>query len=291
MVYQLYYWPMIQGRGEYVRLALEAAGADYVDVAREPEQFGGGIPALLKVMQSGDDERPPFAPPFLESGKHFISHTPAILLYLGERHRLAPSSEAGKMWAHQLQLSITDFDKEIHDTHHPIASQLYYEDQKKEAKARAADFLEFRAPKNLGYFEKVLERNESGDGHLIGTQLTYPDLSLFQVIAGMRYAFPKAMRKLEKNHPRCVAVHDEVAAHRKVSAYLASERRMIDDNYFCRWTTIRIAGSRRDKCCDFGELRGPWRDGHGSAGICPSLSSSARLYAGGGGRRRGNERA
>jgi glutathione S-transferase len=226
MQYRFYYWPMIQGRGEYVRLALEAAGADYVDVAREPEQSGGGIPELLKVMQSGDDERPPFAPPFLKAGKHFISHTPAILLYLGERHRLAPSSEAGKMWAHQLQLSITDFDKEIHDTHHPIASQLYYEDQKKEAKARAGDFLEFRAPKNLGYFEKVLERNKSGDGHLIGKRLTYPDLSLFQIVAGLRYAFPKAMRKLEKKYPRCVAVHDEVAAHRRVSAYLASERRI-----------------------------------------------------------------
>ena len=151
MTYLLYYWPMIQGRGENVRLALEAAGAEYRDVAREPEESGGGIPALLKIMQSGDDQRPPFAPPFLKAGKHFLSHTPAIMSYLGARHGLAPASESGKMWADQLQLSMTDFTTEIHDTHHPIASQLYYEDQKKEAKTRTADFLKFRAPKYLPY--------------------------------------------------------------------------------------------------------------------------------------------
>ena len=146
--------------------------------------------------------------------------------YLADRHGLAPKSESGKMWANQLQLSMTDFNDEIHDTHHPIASQLYYEDQKKEAKVRTADFLKFRAPKYLGYFERVLERNKSGDGQLIGKRLTHPDLSLFQIVSGLRYAFPKAMRKIEKKHPNCVAVHDKVASNRRVAAYLASERRI-----------------------------------------------------------------
>ena len=42
MVYELHYWPRIQGRGEFVRLALEQAGAEYVDVARGPKSSGGG---------------------------------------------------------------------------------------------------------------------------------------------------------------------------------------------------------------------------------------------------------
>jgi len=221
MRYELYYWDGIQGRGEYVRLALEEAGADYRDVAREP----GGTEAMMKLMRGG--ATPSFAPPFLKAGKLLIGQTANILLYLGDRHGLAPKTEAGRLWTHQIQLTVSDFVVEIHDTHHPIGGGLYYEDQKREAKRRAADFLENRAPKYLDYFAAILDGNRAGKGrHLVGARLTYADLSLFQIIAGMRYAFPNAMRALEKRRPGLAAVHDSVAARPRIAAYLASERRI-----------------------------------------------------------------
>ncbi len=225
MRYELYYWPSIQGRGEFVRLAMEEAGADYVDVAREPEP-GGGVPALLRFLDGETIPRPPFAPPFLRAGKLVVGQTANILLYLGARHRLAPASEAGRLWAHQLQLTMADFVLEAHDTHHPISGGLYYEEQRREARQRAAEFLESRAPKYLGYFEHVLVRNPAGDRYLIGNRLTYPDLSLFQVAAGLAYAFPRAMARLEKKCPRIAALRDRVAARPRIAAYLASERRI-----------------------------------------------------------------
>jgi glutathione S-transferase len=220
MRYELYYWAGIQGRGEFVRLALEEAGADYVDVARE----AGGDSAMHRLL--GEGGHLPFAPPFLRAGELVIGQTANILLYLGGRHGLAPADEAGRLWAHQLQLTIADFVDEIHDTHHPIASGLYYEDQRREARARTADFRKSRAPKYLGYFERVLERNAAGDRHLVGASLTYPDLSLFQIVAGLRYAFPSAMTRMEPKHRRVVAVHDMVAARPRIAAYLASDRRI-----------------------------------------------------------------
>ena len=221
MRYELYYWAGIQGRGEFVRLALEEAGADYVDVAREP----GGDRAMQRQL-GGVGEHLPFAPPFLKAGGLVIGQTANILLYLGSHHNLAPGDEAGRLWAHQLQLTIADFVDEIHDTHHPIASSLYYEDQRGEARAYSADFLKSRAPKYLGYFERVLERTKAGDPHLAGASLTYPDLSLFQIVAGLRYAFPRAMTRLEPKYPRVVAVHDLVATRPRIAAYLASHRRI-----------------------------------------------------------------
>jgi glutathione S-transferase len=226
MRYELYYWPGIQGRGEFVRLALEEAAADYVDVARGAKKKGGGVPAMLRLLDGKIVERPPFAPPFLKAGNLLIGQTANILLYLGDRHGLAPKAEAGRLWAHQLQLTITDFVVEIHDTHHPIASGLYYENQKVEAKRRAADFLAARAPKYLGYFERVLERNPAGDTHLVGARLSYPDLSLFQIVAGLRYAFPRAMAGLEPKYRRVAALHDRIAARPRIAAYLASPRRL-----------------------------------------------------------------
>lgn len=224
MPYELYYWPSIQGRGEFVRLALEEAGVDYIDVARGAEKDGAGVPALLKLLNGEDVKRPPFAPPFLKVGDRIISHTANILQFIGGQHGLAPADEAGRGWAHELQLTVTDFNKEVHDTHHPIASSLYYEDQKVEAKRRSGDFLKNRAPKFLGYFERVLKRNDGR--HLVGTSLTYPDLSLFQVVAGLRYAFPQAMRRLERDVPLCVGVHDAVKTRPRIAAYLASPRRL-----------------------------------------------------------------
>jgi glutathione S-transferase len=224
MRYELYYWPEIQGRGEFVRLALEEAGADYVDVARRPGK--NGMPAMLKLLDGSRVAHPPFAPPFLQAGKLLIAQTANILLYLGEHEGLAPKTEAGRLWTHQLQLTLADFLVEIHDTHHPIGSELYYEDQKKEAKRRTEDFLKNRLPKYLDYSERVLAQNPSGDKYLVGARLTYADLSLFQIIEGLRYAFPKAMHRMEKKIPRAVALHDRVAERPRIAAYLTSERRI-----------------------------------------------------------------
>jgi glutathione S-transferase len=221
MRYELYYWAGIQGRGEFVRLALEEAGAEYVDIARQP----GGEAAMMRLLGGEGVEHLPFAPPFLKAEELIIGQTANILLYLGAHHGLAPADEAGRLWAHQLQLTIADFVDEVHDTHHPIASSLYYEDQRQEARARTADFVKSRAPKYLGYFERVLEHT-SGPAHLVGTELTYPDLSLFQVVAGLRYAFPRAMARLEAKHRRVVELHDRVATRPRIAAYLASDRRI-----------------------------------------------------------------
>jgi glutathione S-transferase len=223
MTYELYYWSTIQGRGEFVRLALEEADAAYVDVARKG---AGGMSAMLRLMESNRVEHPPFAPPFLKSGKLLIAQTANILMYLGPRHGLAPASEAGRLFAHQLQLTVTDLVQEVHDTHHPISTELYYEEQRRAAKQRSEVFLKHRVPKFLGYFERVLARNAAGKGFLIGGRLTYPDLSLFQIVEGLRYAFPRAMKRIERAHPRVVAVHDKVALRPRIAAYLASPRRI-----------------------------------------------------------------
>ena len=221
MAYELYYWPNIQGRGEFVRLALEEAGADYVDVARER-----GAGALTKVWESKANEHPPFAPPFLKHGKRMIGQAANILLYLGDRHGLAPKNEAGRYWTHQIQLTIADFVVEAHDTHHPIDSSLYYEDQKPEALRRANVFRKERIPQFLEWFETILTRNPKGDAFLVGGKLTYADLSLFQIVEGLRYAFPRAAKRELAKVPRVTALRDRVAARPRIKAYLESERRI-----------------------------------------------------------------
>jgi len=224
MAYLLYYWPTIQGRGEFVRLALEEAGAEYVDVAR-----GDGRPDFGAVTDVLDDEalaHPPFAPPVLRDGDLVIAQTANILARLGERLALAPAGDAGRCWAQQLQLTLADWVDEIHDTHHPLGAELYYEDQKPEAARRAQVFRTHRLTKFLGYFERVLARNPAGDTWLIGDELTYPDLSLFQVIEGLRYAFPHAMQRVEPDHPRVIALHGRVRERPRIALYLASERRI-----------------------------------------------------------------
>jgi glutathione S-transferase len=220
MRYELYYWPGIQGRGEFIRLALEDAGADYVDVARR--QLGMG--KMIRVLESRAVKRPPFAPPFLKAGKLVIGQTANILLYLGPRLGLAPKDEASRLWAHQLQLTIADWVAEVHETHHPIASSLYYEDQKREARRRAEHFRNERLPKFMNYFAQVLERN--GSRYLVGKKVSYVDLSMFQMIEGLRYAFPRAMTQRERKYPRLVALRDRVAARPRLAAYLVSERRL-----------------------------------------------------------------
>ncbi len=226
MQYDLYYWPSIQGRGEFVRLALEAAGAQYVDVAREREERGMGVAALQRMLKSAPGGLVPFAPPFLKAGELVIGQTANILLFLGPRLGLAPPDEEGRLAEHQLQLTITDFVAEVHDTHHPIAASLYYEEQKPEALRKSHDFVGRRMPKYLGYFERILETNAAGPRYLVGAALSCADTSLFQVIEGLRYAFPGAMARLEPSCPNVVALHDRVAAQPRLAAYLASPRRI-----------------------------------------------------------------
>jgi len=219
MRYQFYYWPSIQGRGEFVRLALEDAGAAYDDVARKP----GGLDKMMAIM-GGRDKRPPFAPPFLKAGKVVIAQVADILFYLGPRLKLAPKAEADRLWLNALQLTVTDFVKEIHDTHHPLGGELYYEDAKPEAKRFTKNFFKKRAPKYLGYFDTVIKKSKGP--YVLGRNVTYVDLSLFQLIEGLRYAFPRAMKAIERDVPRVVAVRDRVAERAGVKKYLKSPRRI-----------------------------------------------------------------
>jgi glutathione S-transferase len=219
MRYELYYWPSIQGRGEFVRLALEDADASYIDVAREL-----GTARMMAMMGSDETATPPFAPPFLKAGKLVIGQTANILLYLGSRHDLAPKTDAGRLWLHQLQLSIADLVLEIHDTHHPLGPTLYYEDQRTPARKRTAEFWAERVPKYLGYFERLLRQRKQA--YINGRKVTNVELSLFQIIAGLRYAFPKHMEAYERQIPALVELHDRVAARPNIEAYLASDRRI-----------------------------------------------------------------
>ena len=220
MRYELYYHASNPGRGEFVRLALEEAGAEYVDVARE----AGGTEAMTRFMQDPARKRPQFAPPFLKHGDVTVGQTANILQYIGPKLGLAPDDEAGRLWAHQIQLTIADLVKEIQDTHHPIAHGLYYDDQKKEAIEYSKHFIAERLPKFLGWFERVLQAN--GGEHAVGDRLSYVDLSLFQLVEGLRFSFPKAMQKAEQKYPGLKALHDRIAARPKIAASLASPRRM-----------------------------------------------------------------
>jgi len=235
MRYELYYWPGIQGRGEYVRLALEDCGAGYADVARGER----GMAAMMKMMEAAKGT-PPFAPPFLKAGQLVIGQTANILLYLGSRHGLAPKAEKGRLAVHQLQLTVTDFVSEVHDTHHPLGSSLYYEEQRAPAKKRSEEFWKERAPKYLGYFERLLQNN--GGSYLTGRRLTYVDLSLFQIVEGLRYAFPRRMKAFERKIPGLVALHDRVADRPNIRAYLASDRRIAfnEDGIFRHYKALDV---------------------------------------------------
>lgn len=226
MTYELYYWPGIPGRGEFIRLALEDAGADYVDIGKQPSSSGGGAGAVSEFLHGGEMGQPHFAPPVLKAGEIVVSHVANILQFLAPRLALIPDDEASRAWANGLQLTLTDFVAEIHDTHHPIGSSLYYEDQQDEAARRATLFVQERLPKFLYYFERVLSANAGNEAYLIGTAHSYVDLSLFQVVTGLRYAFPRAMERLEPEIPEVTALVDRVSQRSKLSAYLTSERRL-----------------------------------------------------------------
>ncbi len=220
--YELYYWPGIQGRGEFVRLALEEGGAEYVDVARLPKEKGGGVGALTKLLESPD--HPAFAPPLLKMGGLLVGQTASILQVVAPRLGLVPADEPSRVWAHQLQLTVADFVTEVHDVHHPIASSLYYEDQKAEARRRASVFTSARLPKFLRYFERVLR--ESGGTGMVGAELSYVDLSVFQCLAGSSYAFPNTLSRLLPEIPLLAALRGRVESSPRIAAYLASPRRV-----------------------------------------------------------------
>ena len=246
MKYELHYWPTIQGRGEFVRLALEAAGADYDDVARgltsEGEELTNekGMARLMHYLKSGKIERPPFAPPFLVHGKVIVGQSSAILLYLGPRLGLVGKSEVQRLWTHQLQLTVADAVAEAHDTHHPIATGKYYEEQKIEAVKRAREFRLERIPKFLAWFEGVLSRNPAGSKHLVGGKLSYADLSLFQLVDGLLYAFPRGTKRALKKAPLVLALHDRVAGSRRLADYFGSDRRIAfnEDGIFRRYPEL-----------------------------------------------------
>lgn len=240
MAYTLHYWPGIQGRGEFVRLALEAACARYIDVARAALADGAGLAALFHQLEDVTVTRPPLACPVLIHGKQVIGQTAAILLYLGPRLKLVGASAPDRLWTHQIQLTIADAVKEAHDTHHPVGSSLYFEDQKKEAKRAAKRFRDERIPKYLGWLETVLARNPQGGDYLVGDRLSYADLSLFQLVEGLRYAFPVATQRAMRATPLAAALHDRVARHARVAAYLRSGRRIAfnEDGIFRRYPEL-----------------------------------------------------
>lgn len=241
--YELYYWPTIQGRGEFVRLALEQAGAPYVDVARKPK----GMAAMMKLLalEGGGPGLQPFAPPFLKAGDLVVAQTATILAYLGPRHGLVPRDQASRLHAQQLQLTIADLVAEAHDTHHPVASGLYYDDQKREAKKRAADFIESRLPKYLGYFERVIDAN--GGEHLVGNAVSYVDLSAFQLLAGLEYAFPNAVGRLAPKIPLLLTLRAQVASLPRIAAYLVSDRRIPfnEDGIFRHYPELDLPAPKR----------------------------------------------
>ncbi|MGY0556648.1 MULTISPECIES: glutathione S-transferase [unclassified Lysobacter] len=224
MRYELYYWPEIPGRGEFVRLALEEAGADYVDVGND--EAAGGVEAVQRGLDDDSAERPPFAPPFLKVGDVVIAQVANILQFLGPPLGLVSDNPADSLWTHQLELTVADIVAEAHDVHHPLGAGEYYENQKPEAAKRARDFRDQRIPKFLGYFEQVLANNPGGAQYLVGARLSYVDLSLFQLVAGLRYAFPKAMKRLQGDLPKVLALADSVAERPNIAAYLASARRL-----------------------------------------------------------------
>ena len=233
MAYELYYWPTIQGRGEFVRLALEAAGADYVDVSRRD-----GGEAMTRLMK--DAATPPFAPPFLKLGDRVVGQTAAILAWIGPQLGLAPDGDSDRAWLNQVQLTFADLVAEAHDTHHPVDLMAYYDEQKPEAARRARGFREHRIRKFLTWAERVLDRNPAGAGWLVGDRPTYADLSLFQGVEGLRYAFPRAAGRVLSDTPGVVAVLDRVAALPRVQAYLASDRRIPfnEDGIFRRYPEL-----------------------------------------------------
>ncbi len=240
--YALFYWPGLPGRGEFIRLVLEDAGAPYVDVARLPEDQGGGVAAILRLLRGEQSGLLPLAPPILRADGLVLAQVANICQFLGPRLGLAPADEAGRIAANQLQLTIADLVSEVHDTHHPISTGRYYEDQKEAARERSAAFLEQRLGRFLGYFERVLDRNREGE-QLVGAAISYVDLSLFQVLEGLEYAFPRAFARASAAIPKLLALRERVRQRPRLAEYLASDRRLAfnENGIFRRYPELDLA--------------------------------------------------
>ncbi|KAJ3494708.1 hypothetical protein NLG97_g3904 [Lecanicillium saksenae] len=229
--YELIYWPGIPGRGEFVRLLFEETGVPYKDHAKTPDEGVAKVLAFIDAKNTGDDTNPPIlAPPILKYGDVILNQTPNILIYLAPKLGLSPpATEAAFYHLNQASLTILDgFSNEVHETHHPIATSMYYEDQKEEAKKRSKAFIEERAPKFIGYVQRLLDSKTSGDGPWIhGDSLTYVDLVLFQCIDGTSYAFPKTMAQLKNSgkYDGVFKLYEAVKERPNIKSYLASERR------------------------------------------------------------------
>lgn len=224
MAYELHYWPTIPGRGEFIRLALEAAGAPYIDVARLDD--GEGLKKSERVMRDRKLAHPPFAMPFLKDGDVVVAETAAILLYLAPTLKLVARNEQARIFTHQIQLTLADLVDEVHATHHPVATGLTYEEQQPEALRAAREFCRDRLPHYIDWLESIVARNPAGQRFLVGGKLSYADLSLMQVVDGLRYAFPLAAERALQRAPWVRKVRDRVAGLPRIAAYLKSERRL-----------------------------------------------------------------
>ncbi|ABS27692.1 glutathione S-transferase [Anaeromyxobacter sp. Fw109-5] len=274
--YELLYWPGLQGRGEFIRLAFEDAGVPYVDVGRAPESEGGGVAAIERLLQEPGPWLTPLGPPALRHGDVLVAQTAAILQYVAPRIGLVPEDEASRLRAHQIQLTLADLVAEAHATHHPVAVSLHYEAQKREAARNAEAFVRERIPLFLRYLDRALDSNPAGGGRwLVGTGCSYVDLSTFQVIAGLRYAFPRAMRRHERRCPRLGALHDAVAARPRIAAYLASERRLSFNEWgiFRHYPELDLPGPARPS-------RAKAKAGDGSGKRRRSSGAGSRAAAG-----------
>jgi glutathione S-transferase len=216
MSYQLWYWPSIPGRGEFVRLALEAAEIEYEDMAREQ-----GAEALIADLQGRGGIRP-FAPPYLVDGELCIGQTAHILAFLADRHDFGAGELEVDLQLIQLQLDITDIVAEVHNVHHPVAAALYYQDQMDAAYEAARHYRDQRLPKYLDHFEAALEEN--GGPCVLGDRWTHVDTSLFQLMEGLDYMFPNRMRELD--YPRLELCRQAMMEIAGVEQYLASDRRL-----------------------------------------------------------------
>ncbi|VVD67401.1 glutathione S-transferase [Pandoraea iniqua] len=225
MTFELFYWPGLQGRGEFVRLAFEATGTPFVEIV-QGDGPGQGMDGMLHTMDDPACTDPPFAPPFLRADGELIGQTANILAFLGPVLGLVGESPRARRFVNQLQLTLADLVAEVHDGHHPISSRLYYSNQRAEARKRTAELIDYRLPKFFDYFERVLANNPHAGGWLSEGAMSYADLSLFQLIAGLNYAFPRAMTGFAKAYPRCQGVHDGVARQPRIAAYLKSSRRI-----------------------------------------------------------------
>jgi glutathione S-transferase len=187
-VFELIYWPGDPGRAEHIRLALEYAGAKYIDTALSKDALTTVL-AQISDDQLGDSLNPPcYAPPILRHGQLAINQTPNVLLYLGPKLGLVPGIDENPnnlFRVNALALSALDgLSNEVHNCHHPISTSLYYEEQKDESIRASTAWVTKRLPIFLAYFQKVLSGEASGQGPwLFGGKTSYADLVLYHVRA------------------------------------------------------------------------------------------------------------